>query len=468
MTVWVESDHGEMVVDKWADRAFARASAWGEREATASSAAAGQEERNYGGPWGPYADGTIPPPSWDGGTIDGSGSLGIAPMNEQRALQHASVTACISLHADTVMQTPMRVYRKTKLGLEEVEPPQIVADPNPELFDFDVFHQVSESLIGGGNSYNRILEVDRLGFPTSILPIHPDNMRVTRNRATGRRQYEILPDDGYVRSPEPLLADGASRELVHIPAFTVPGSLTGLNRMQKAMVTIYGGLAAEQFAALYFRDAANPSSILSTKEDLDSEHVKEAQKEWIRSHRGRRLPAVLSGGWEWKPIGITPEESQFLATIKASDARIAKWWRCPPHMIGDVEKSTSWGKGIEEQTLGYIVFGANPYYVRIERAWSSMLGKQYICKFDTAELLRGRTLDRYQAYVHARNAGWLAVNEIRKKEGLLPVPDGDQLIQPLNMGPIGVDPTAIDPNPKHTDDPTDPTEPTEPDGDDAA
>lgn len=461
MTIWTEDEAGSVVADRWASRAFERAHAYQQIE-TQAGAEQGGEQRDYGGPWGPYADGTIPPPGWDGVGVDANGyaPLGIPPMTETRALQHGTVMACISLLSDTGIQTPLETFRQTRSGdLEKIDDPQCVANPNPELYDFDFFHQTFESLIGSGNSYNRVLETDRMGYPTSLLPVHPDTVRVSRNKTTGRREYMI--GGGYVRQPETILGDGAQREMIHIPGFTTPGSLCGLNRIGKAMVTIYSGLAAEQYGALWFRDSANPSSVLQSKEPLGSETVKEVQKSWIKSHRGRRLPAVLNG-FEWKPITISPEESQFLETQKWSTTQIARWWRCPPHLIGDVDKTTSWGTGIEEQTLGYIVYGMNPYYVRVEKVWSTLVPRGQKMKFNVDHLLRGRTIDRYMSYVHARNAGWLNVDEIRKKEGLPPVPGGGgkTYIQPLNMGPLGSDPTKITPDPK----PADPTAPPPEDG----
>lgn len=447
--IWTENEAGEVAADRWASRAFERAHRTNELEASGPA----QEERDYGGPWGPYADGTIPPPWFEGGAMDAGGiqPLGLPPMNEASALRHATVLSCVSLLTDTVMQTALKTYRKGRKGREEIDPPQIVAEPNGEMFDFDFFHQTAESLVGGGNTFLKLVEADKYGYPLQLLPIHPENVDVRRNPKTGRKEAIVL--GGYARSSEPLPLDGSERQMVHIPGFTVPGALRGINRLQKAMLTIYSGLAAEAYGARWFKDSANPSSILYSKEPMAPEAVKEAQKEWIRSHQGRRLPAVLAG-FDWKPITISPEESQFLQTQKWSTTQVARWWRCPPILVGDVEKTTTWGTGIEEMTLGYLTYGANPYYLRIEKVWSSFLPRGQFCKYDIEQLLRTRTLDRYMSYVHARNAGWMSVNDIRHREEMPPVPGGDSYLQPLNMGPLGTDPTKIKPDPAPSNDPT--------------
>lgn len=431
--------------DKFSERVMGRIDAVSHaREATAS-----HEQRDFSGPWGPYSDGTIPPPWYDGGAIDSGGTLGLPPMDEARAHRHGTVVACISLLADTCMQLPLETFELHNGVRQQVESPELIANPNSELYDFDFWHQTAESLIGNGNTFLRVLDRDRLQYPSKLLPIHPDNVEVTRNRQTGRRQYRIL--GGYAREPETIYGDGAQRDMIHIPGFTVPGALVGLNRIGKAMVSIYSGLASEMYGARWFKDSANPSSVLYSEQPVGDEAIKQTQREWLKAHQGRRLPAVLSG-FQWKPISISPNESQFIETQKWSVIQIARWWRCPPHLVGDVEKSTSWGSGIEEQGLGFVTYGLGPYLHRIERVFTAITKPGQYHVHNVEELLRGRTLERYMSYVHARNAGWMSVNDIRRRENMPPVEGGDTYMQPLNMGPLGFDPHSGMPQ----DDPTRP------------
>ena len=119
-------------------------------------------------------------------------------------------------------------------------------------------------------------------------------------------------------------------------------------------------------------------------------------------------------------------------------ADIAGIFGVPPHMIGDVERSTSWGSGIEQQSLGYVIYSLMPWLTRLERTVRQLLGDPNLyVKFDPDGLLRGDTTQRYSAYAQARQWGWMSVNDIRAKEDEEPVDGGDQYLQPLNMVPAG-------------------------------
>jgi HK97 family phage portal protein len=148
---------------------------------------------------------------------------------------------------------------------------------------------------------------------------------------------------------------------------------------------------------------------------------------------------MLSGGATIKELAVTPEQAQFLEARKFQVAEVARLFRVPPHMIGDVERSTSWGTGIEQQGIGFTTYTLGSWTTRIERAFSVLLPSPQYVKFNLAALLRADTLTRYQAYEHARNAGLFNIDEIRELEEKPPLPDGkgQDHLQPLNYAPAG-------------------------------
>jgi hypothetical protein len=148
------------------------------------------------------------------------------------------------------------------------------------------------------------------------------------------------------------------------------------------------------------------------------------------------------GGIKWEPITITPEESQFLETRSFQRSEIASWFRVPPHMIGDVERSTSWGTGIEQQGIGFVVYTLRPYLERIEGSLSRLLpGKQFM-KFNVDALLRGDIESRYRAHQISLDSGWQNPDGVRALEDLPPdpwrrrpdVPPADEL-RPARLRP---------------------------------
>jgi HK97 family phage portal protein len=289
------------------------------------------------------------------------------------------------------------------------------------------------SLALRGNSYHLVTERDKYEFATQLEPLHPDMVITQYNYENGQRMYQV---DG-TKVP--------NHDIVHIRRFSLPAALVGLSPIQQARQAIGLGLAADRYGARYFGDSANPSAVLSTDQDLPEATAERAQKSWIASHGGRRHPAMLSGGLKYEAISITPEESQFLQTRQFQAGEIAMLYGIPPHMLGQTDRTTSWGSGIEQQGIGFVRYTLRPWLSCIEAALSTLLPRNQMVKFDVKDLLRGDILARYQAYNQGRTGGFLSVNEIRDNEDLAPIADGDGYLQPLNMGPLGVNPLEADP-----------------------
>lgn len=389
----------------------------------------------------------IPPPA-DGYASDVVGT--------HRAMSHMAVFACVRLLADTIASLPMAVYRRDANNLpQRVSPtPKVILQPTP---GFDLFQwkwMVVSALALRGNSFHVVTGRDSLGYPTALMPVHPDLVYI-------ERRTNIL--EWY----DPIYRVAGERveraDIVHIRRFTMPGEPLGLTPIQQAARAIGIGISAEEYGHRYFRDSANPSSVLRTDQTLTPEEIELNQAQWISSNGGRRLPAVLSGGFDWKPISITPEESQFLQTRSASVADVARFYGIPPHMIGDVERSTSWGSGIEQQAIGFITYTLMGWLTCIESAISNLLPRGQFMKFDTNYLMRGDMKSRFESYQLARQSGLMSVNEMRAREEMPPVPDGDGYLQPLNFAPLGFDPaTAATPKTEGTDPTSKPAQGLEP------
>jgi HK97 family phage portal protein len=178
---------------------------------------------------------------------------------------------------------------------------------------------------------------------------------------------------------------------------------------------------------------------------MDDDQIKRTQRAWISSHGGRRRPAVLSGGFKWKAIQITPEESQFLQTRQFQGVEIAQMMGVPPHMIGIVDRSTSWGTGIEQQSIGFVTYTLRPWLTRIEAAMTEALPRGQFVKFNVDGLLRGDHKSRNEAYRIAIEGGWRNPDEVRALEDLPPIPGGvgAKFRQPMNYAPLGYDPADV-------------------------
>lgn len=354
--------------------------------------------------------------------------------------------ACVTLLADIISAFSLKSYRIKNGVRVEVDPqPTLFKNsPWPDVTWFAWLWMMLESLSITGNSFGYIASFDGdYGKPSSIMPVHPDFVSISITDFQGTKwaqpKYTILG------------TEVPKERMLHIKRYPIAGFAWGMSPIQKAASTVGLGLAAQRYGIRYFEDSANPSGILTTEQDLTPEQAKQAMKRWIQSHQGRRLPALMSGGLEWQPIQITPEESQFLQTRANQVSEVARFFRIPPHMIGDSTKATSWGSGIENLTLGFVKFTLWPWMCAIEQEVSRLLPNGQVAKFDIDELMRGDVQTRWESYRIGRDSGVYSVNDICKMEGRKTIGEiGDIRLQPANFVPLGTPPPA---NPSSTQDP---------------
>lgn len=363
----------------------------------------------------------------DPSRIPTNGSLASTPagiaVSERTALAHIAVYRCVALIADAVSMLPVDALRRSPDGSRVPVRSSLVEQPNSEMTNFEFWQRNLTAVLLRGNTINVVTARDALLYPTQLTPVHPDDVRKIE-RVNGRRVYSFANGQTLDQA-----------DVMHVPGLIRPGEMWGMSPIEAGKSGIGLSIAAEQFGARWFGDGATPSSILESDENLTPEDAAEAQTMWVKAHGdGHRKPAVLGGGLKWRQIQVTPNESQFLETRRYSASEIASLYRIPPHMVGDVEKSTSWGSGIEEQGIGFVVFTLGPWLTRFEQALSALLPRGQQVKFNVSALLRGNAKDRMLAYAVGRQWGWLSVNDIRALEDMQPLTEGgDIYLQPLNM-----------------------------------
>lgn len=388
------------------------------------------------GPSALMGTGYTVPSNWDAGTT----SSGI-PVNDHSALGVITYNSGVQLIADNIAGLPWDSFRKRGRRRVEVDPqPSLLAEPSPEMSDFDWKHMMVVSLLMRGNFYGLVAARDTLEYPTIINPLHPDEVRIDRDPDTFEKRVWV---NGRLYP---------TRELFHIPGFRLPGADVGLTPIGMARHSLGLSLAAQEYGAKWFRDGAAPSSVLETEQNLTDPQVKTVQRSWIASHGGRRRPAVLSGGFKWKPITITPEESQFLQTRQQQDLEACRMLRIPPHMLGIVDKSTSWGTGIEQQSIGFLQYTLRPWLTRVEAQMNRISPRGQFLKFNVEGLLRGDIKTRFEAYRVGIDGGWMNPDEVRELEDREPIPGGagQKFRQPLNfteLGAVPATPPANEPAP---------------------
>lgn len=353
---------------------------------------------------------------WEGNTPAG------VKVTRESAIQLSAVWACVRLLSDTIATLPVGTFRRDGDLRIPTARKRWVDEPNREQTRVEFVEQQVGSLLLDGNAFVETTR-DRFGEIVELYNVHPDY--VTPKRVGGRLVYEVAgyDDPGNVRVLH-------SSQMFHIPCFAWPGQLRGVSPIEHARRVIGLGLASQEYAERFYGQGMHSAGFIEAKEELTPEQGRELKKDFTRLNSGLKkshLPAVLANGATWKPLSVTPEQGQFLESRKYSVSEISRWFRVPPHLISDVERTTSWGTGIEEQNIGFVTYGIRHWLERLEQSWTRHLlafDPDEFVKFNVDGLLRGDQKSRYEAYGLGRHWGFLNADEIRAREDMPPLPGG--------------------------------------------
>jgi HK97 family phage portal protein len=381
------------------------------------------------------ADPIIPPNSQSGVWS----SAGVS-VTADSVLRIATVYGCVRILADAVASTPLYVYEYDGQIKKRTTDPvlaerlqNLFVDMNGDVMPtWNGIYRWMTSMAIRGNAFSAVVARDGR-YPTALTPLHPEDVKT-----------KLIKDGSVVHGWEWEVNRHKipTEDLVHIPLMVSGASPLGLSPLE-ARETFGLALAAQEFGSLFFSQGATVSGVIEVDGAMTADDAKVMAASWSQSHGGlskSHIPAVLTGGATFRPISVTPEQAQFLETRAFQRTDIMALFGVPPHMLGDTDKSTSWGTGIEQQSIGFIRYTLRPYLKRIEQTLSAMLPPQYFVRFDLSDLLQADTTTRFAAYQTARTAGFLSLNEIRQKEDLAPVPEfGDDYLLPLNSALNGAD-----------------------------
>ena len=368
-------------------------------------------------------------------------------VNERSAMQMTAVYSCVRILSEAVAGLPLHLYQYTDKSSKEkaVENPLYFLlhdEPNTEMTSFVFRETLMTHLLLWGNAYSQIIRNGK-GEVVGLYPLMPDRMTVNRDEK-GRLYYEYMVSSDDAKT----LKDGTVRlspyDVLHIPGLGFDG-LVGYSPIAMAKNAIGLAIAAEEYGSKFYANGATPSGILEYPGTVkEPDKVRESWNAGFGGSSNAHKIAVLEEGMKYTPISISPNEAQFLETRKFQINEIARIFRVPPHMVGDLEKSSF--SNIEQQSLEFVKYTLEPWLVRWEQAMQRSLIPQddkskYFIKFNVDGLLRGDYQSRMQGYATARQNGWMSANDIRELENLdrIPAEDGGDLylingnMMPLSM-----------------------------------
>lgn len=372
-----------------------------------------------------------------------SSGVHVTPLTAMRV---TVVYACLRILADSIAQIPLHFYERTDESSSQKRRAtthplyRLLHDrPNSEQTAFEFRKLMQAWLAARGNAYAWI-EFNRNADPIGLWPLHPTTVEPKR------RENESIVYR--VRDAKGKTTEYPAWRILHLKGLCDDG-LLGLGPIAQARESIGMALAAEQYGARFFGNDARPSIVFQVPGRMAAEDKKRYIDAWATEYGrgGQHRPAVLDQGMTLNPFGVAPEDAQFLETRQFQVEEIARLFGVPPHMVGAVDKATSWGTGIEQQSIGFVTFTLGPWMTCWEQGLSRALLKEserdkYFFEFMADSLVRGDMKSRYDAYWIGRQMGVWSANDIRDRENAnrLPGEIGDIYWQPSNMTPAGTQP----------------------------
>ena len=366
-------------------------------------------------------------------------------VTERSAMQMTAVYSCVRILAEAVAGLPLHLYKYTDGGGKEkaLDHPlyRLLHDePNPEMSSFVFRETLMTHLLLWGNAYAQVIRNGK-GEVIALYPLMPNKMSVDRDE-NGRLYYTYYRGSDEAIKNKDFAVTLQPSDMLHIPGLGFDG-LVGYSPIAMAKNAIGMAIACEEYGAKFFANGAAPGGVLEHPGTIkDPQRVRESWQSTFGGSGNANKIAVLEEGMKYTPIGISPEQAQFLETRKFQINEIARIFRVPPHMVGDLEKSSF--SNIEQQSLEFVKYTLDPWVIRWEQSiMRTLLSQeekvQYFVKFNLEGLLRGDYQSRMNGYAIGRQNGWMSANDIRELENLDRIPaeeGGDLYLINGNMLPL--------------------------------
>jgi HK97 family phage portal protein len=369
---------------------------------------------------------------------------GLPAVTEHTAMTISAVFACVNLIAGAISVLPMNLFRRS------------ANDEREAIHNDDLWWVLNEeflprwsaangweflvlSLLLHGDAFARIIR-NGMGKPVGLEPFHPNRVQVIVTPDRMRLIYAVSPENG--SGLEVYDQD----DILHVAGFGFNGCRGYSPLRYHLSMTGAAALATQEFAARFFSNGARPDIVITTEQQLNADKSREIAESWANRYGGlanAHRPAVLGHGAKVSPITLSAEDAQLLVTRQFQVEEIARIYGVPPWMIGHMQKTTSFGAGVESAGTAFVRFTLRQHLNKFEREINRKFfrTKARFAEFDTFELERADMKALFEAFSTALGKGggraFMSPDEVRQK---------------LNMKPRGGEaddlaaPTPVDPN----------------------
>jgi len=364
-------------------------------------------------------------------------------VNEDTSMAFSAVFACVAVLSRNVAALPTLVYGRLAGGgkYRAFNHPLyqcLHIRMNPNLSAFNGKQFIMNCCLLWGNSYSYIVR-DVGGRAAELWPIHPRYVK-PQLTADGLLEYEVV-----IPNTNKIII--SAEDMLHISNISMDGYV-GKSAIQCCPEAVGLGIAAETFSATFYENGAHLDKVLTHPNRMSDEAHDRLQHDFDNTYAGlskAHKTAILEEGTDIKTIGMPLADAQLIESRKFQIEEIARIFNVPLHLIQSQDKANSWGAGIEQQNIGFVIYSLMPWLVCMEQEYTYKLLdpverlNMYV-EFLVDALLRGTTTERYAAYAVGIQWGWLSPNDVRQKENMNPIPNGNIYRSPLNMVPLGSQP----------------------------
>jgi len=365
------------------------------------------------------------------------------PYNGYSALSVTPVFACVRVLAETMAGLPLNVYKKGKDGKKIVVDNMVTellnVSPNGEITAFNFKEAMMAHLCLFGNAYAEIV-FDGAGNPRQLWLLTPGRVTPFREEGNNALRYRITLPNGEQKILMP-------HKVLHIAGLGFDG-LQGISIIEYFRKTIEVANNQQEFASRFFEHRTHLGGIIQHDGKLSEPAFNRLRKDLDDKYSGignAHRAMILEEGMKWTQLGIPPGDAQFIEQRNFQANDIARIFRVPPHLIGQLERATF--SNIEHQSIEFIMHTILPWTLRFENTinFKLLFSKKYV-KFNLNGLLRGDTISRFRAYAIGRQWGWLSANDVRELEDMNPIENGDIYLTPLNMIDVNDEPDTSSEN----------------------
>ena len=363
----------------------------------------------------------------------GRGSSAGISVSKSSALTFTAVWSAVRLLSESISILPINVYEREKNGDKSlaINNPSynlVHNEPNNYMSSVTFFEKIMMDLCLSGNSFVRIVR-NGGGTPEALLPLNAQDVKV--KMSDGQIFYHNNNSNNIYDDYDVLHFKGVSQD-----------GILGLSPITQNANAIGWGMALEEYGNKYFTNSAKLSGVLETDRALSEQAIERLKNSFSNTYnqlKNAQSTAILEEGLSFKPITISPEQSQFLASRIFSITEIARMFNIPTFMLQEHSKSSF--NNIESLSQSYVTYTLMPYIRRMESEMNRKLFKtnekgRIFVEWNVNGLLRGDVKSRNEAYKTGINNGYLTINEVRRKENMNSIVEGDEHYLPLNMTTI--------------------------------